>query len=330
MKKLKGTHKQSKYFTIMLIPDSSAKVRRLHVPYWVLGVLGVPFVCILLIAGLFQTKVVNLENLLNHSNARLSETIDEKGRLQDSLTAVIPDVAPPLEQTPEQPVHEPDEEMIAEILERLDSIDYLKHGIIGVFNELAASDVPFHFDEDTLYGGVIRAQGGAITGGPEDIIAELDNILLSEMASMQTLSEIAEDIEAYFMARPSGWPVASTNIGSEFGFRVSPFTGGGLEMHEGVDFSMPEGSEVYATAYGVVTFAGLNTGGFGYLVIITHDFDYDTYYAHNSEVLVSVGDEVSRGQLIALTGNTGRSTSPHLHYEVRNNNLPQNPRDYLE
>ena len=100
-------------------------------------------------------------------------------------------------------------------------------------------------------------------------------------------------------------------------------------MHEGIDLPAPIGTGVYATAYGVVSFAGWNSGGFGFLVIIEHDFDYSTYYAHNSEVLVTVGEEVSRGQRIALSGNSGRSTNPHCHYEVRNNGLPQNPRGYL-
>ena len=334
MKKIKSKHKQSKYFTIMLIPESSAKVRRLHIPYWLLSVLGIPFICLLVIVVLFQTRVVNLENLLDHSSLRLSETIDEKGRLRESL---LSSDAPSISIAPQmviEPLAEPDdsnEAKMAEILARLDTIDGMKQGIITVFKDLAALEaLPFLFDENTLSGGIIRAQGGAYAGGPEDIIAELDVILSDEVVDLQALVVLAEDIEAYFRARPVGWPVTSRNVGSEFGFRLNPFTGRGLEMHEGIDISVPVGTRVYATAYGVVSFAGWNTGGFGYLVTIEHDYDYSTYYAHNSSVLVSEGDEVARGQLIALSGNTGRSTSPHCHYEVRNNGIPVNPRGYLE
>jgi len=320
----------------MLIPDSSAKVRRLHIPYWMLSVLGIPVLCILVVAVLFQTKVVNLESLLDYSNTRLNETIDEKYRLSESLRTVVEVnygiTASEPEPKPEtvQAQQEFDEQRIAEILARLDTIDGMKHGIIKVFKDLAASDVPFLFDESTLSGGVIRAQGGAYAGGPEDVIAELESILSEEIVNVQALTDLAEDVEAYFKARPSGWPVASQNVGSEFGYRVNAFSGVGLERHEGIDISAPVGTEVYATAYGVVSFAGWNTGGFGYVVVIQHDFDYSTYYAHNSEVLVSEGEEIARGQLIALSGNTGRSTSPHCHYEVRNNDLPQNPRSYLD
>ena len=145
---------------------------------------------------------------------------------------------------------------------------------------------------------------------------------------MQALHILAGDLETYFRALPTGWPVTSREVGSEFGNRVDPF-GQGLEMHEGIDINVPVGTEVFATAYGVVAFAGWHTGGYGFLVIIEHDFDFTTYYAHNSELLVTAGEEVSRGQAVALSGNTGRSTSPHLHYEVRNNGIPMNPRGFL-
>jgi murein DD-endopeptidase MepM/ murein hydrolase activator NlpD len=336
MKKNKGTHKQSKYFTIMLVPDSAAKVRRLRIPYWVLSVVGIPFVCILIVAVLFQTRVVNLESLLDQSAMRLSETIDENDSLRESLLSAeanheMRNDPPPLEQSPVLIQYVTNEAEIAELLERLEAIDGMKQGIISVFNELSEHETfPFMFDEDTLRGGVVRAQGGAYAGSPEDIIAGLDSVLLEKLIDMLALIELAEDLEAYFRARPTGWPVFARNIGSEFGYRLNAFTGYGLERHDGVDISVPEGTDVFATAYGVVTFAGWHTGGFGYLVIIEHDFDYETYYAHNSEVLVAVGDEVVRGQAVALSGNTGRSTSPHCHYEVRNNGLARNPRGFLD
>jgi murein DD-endopeptidase MepM/ murein hydrolase activator NlpD len=338
MKKAAVKHKQSRHFTIMLVPDSSAKVRKVHIPYWVLSVLGIPFLCILVIVVLFQIRVLNLESLLDNSAMRLSETLDAKGRLTQTLVSTTENPAPrqnpvaPPEPLPEPvPVHSDDyEQRMTEMLDRIGTIDEIKHGIISIFKELAALDIPFDFDEDTLSGGVVLAQGGAYTGSLGEIYDELEIVLSNDILDMLALSELAEELEAFFRARPTGWPVQSRNVVSEFGYRTNPFTGRGLERHDGLDVSVPIGTRIYSTAYGVVTQAGWNSGGYGYVVVIDHGYDYSTLYAHNSVVLVEVGDEVTRGQLIALSGNTGRSAAPHCHYEVRLDGLPQNPRGYLE
>jgi len=331
-----GKHKQSKCLTLMLVPDSSAKVRSIRISYWTLSILAIPLVSIMIIVGLFQTRVFALESLLDFSASQLSATVDEKDRLRETLLDNEVS-AEPYERHNEQAVPEEEaytggitEEQLEYVLARLSVIDGMKDGIIGVFNDIAAMEaVPFLFDESTLSGSVVRAQGGQYTGGPENVIAELDSILAGSLDSMSALTGLAEGLEEYFGARPSGWPVTEGQVTSEFGYRPNPFTGRGLEMHDGIDIGVPVGTEVFATAPGVVEFAGWHTMGFGYLVVIVHDFGYSTFYAHNSEVLVTLGQEVERGQVIALSGNTGRSTAPHVHYEVRHNGVPINPRQFL-
>lgn len=108
---------------------------------------------------------------------------------------------------------------------------------------------------------------------------------------------------------------------SRFGYR-------GREFHEGIDIAVPWGSNVYAADGGVVEFVGW-LGGYGKLIIINHQNGYKTYYGHLSRFLVSPGQKVAKGQLIAKSGSTGRSTGPHLHFEVRKNGVPQNPLAYL-
>jgi len=321
----------------MLIPDSSAKVRRLRIPHWLLGALGIPFLCILVLVVLFQTRIINLENLLDHSATRLNQTLDEKGRLMEALDSAGNTVVTP-QQVSAPPAAEPErneldkaeyERQMAELLTRVEAIDGIKQSIINAFLDFAELEIPFRFDKDTLSGGVSQAVGGAYTGSLKETLEELDVVLSEDLRDMIALVGILEELEDYFKARPVGWPVHERQIGSEFGYRLNPFTGRGMEMHEGVDIGVPVGTEVYATAYGEVLYAGWNSGGYGYLVVIKHGHDYSTYYAHNSEVLVTVGEEVARGQLIALSGNSGRSTSPHCHYEVRLDDLPQNPGEYL-
>lgn len=114
---------------------------------------------------------------------------------------------------------------------------------------------------------------------------------------------------------------ARGRISSSFGSRWG-------RMHEGLDIAMPVGTEVKASDGGRITFAGTK-GGYGKIVIINHENGYETRYAHNSKLLVNAGDRVYKGEVIAKSGNTGRSTGPHLHFEVRKNGAPVNPRGYI-
>ena len=116
---------------------------------------------------------------------------------------------------------------------------------------------------------------------------------------------------------PNGLPAQFERVNSDFGSRVHPVTKK-KAMHRGVDLKMKKGTPVYATADGIVETAGTdNKGGFGKIIRIQHSFGFRTYYAHLNKLLVRPGEYVVKGQQIAESGNTGRSTGPHLHYEVR-------------
>lgn len=117
-----------------------------------------------------------------------------------------------------------------------------------------------------------------------------------------------------------------TRLASGFGRRIDPVYHR-LKMHEGMDFTAPVGTEIFVTGNGVVTFVGWQQG-YGNLVKVDHGFGYETRYAHLSRYKVKVGQKVTRGDVIAFVGNTGKSTGPHLHYEVRYKGEPQNPQNY--
>ena len=108
---------------------------------------------------------------------------------------------------------------------------------------------------------------------------------------------------------------------------VSPWNGD-RAMHNGIDIATSPGAAILAPADGVVVFNGTR-GGYGKMLIIDHGYGVETRYGHNQENFVTVGQKVARGQKIATVGNTGRSTGPHLHYEVRLNGIPENPRRYI-
>jgi murein DD-endopeptidase MepM/ murein hydrolase activator NlpD len=121
---------------------------------------------------------------------------------------------------------------------------------------------------------------------------------------------------------------AAVRYTSGFGYRRDPKTGG-RRMHNGADFAGAHGTDIFATADGVVTHAGWQSG-FGKLVTIQHAFGIETRYAHNTNIRVKVGQRVSRGDHIADMGSTGRSTGTHLHYEIRVSGRPVNPMIYIK
>ncbi|MEW5847864.1 MAG: M23 family metallopeptidase [Myxococcota bacterium] len=147
-----------------------------------------------------------------------------------------------------------------------------------------------------------------------------------QTASLRQLMAYYEGREVLLRSTPSMFP-AQGWVTSEFGVRDDPYTAE-RTMHSGMDLAGREGSPVLAPADGVVTFAGTK-GGYGNLIILEHGHGYTTTYGHLSKILVKVGERVKRGHHIGAVGNTGRSTGPHLHYEVRINGIPVNPRLFV-
>jgi len=123
-------------------------------------------------------------------------------------------------------------------------------------------------------------------------------------------------------------PIKQGRRTSGFGNRKDPFDEQRYQFHKGIDIACPIGTEVFAARSGRVTFSGYN-GGYGVTVIIEHELGYQSIYGHLSKPLVKVGQRVKAGSLIALSGNTGRTTGPHLHFEVRKNRKPINPDSLL-
>lgn len=128
----------------------------------------------------------------------------------------------------------------------------------------------------------------------------------------------ANHAQANRMAKDWQWPLKKISITSMYGKR-------GRRFHEGVDLRAPSGTPVFAAADGEVMYSGARISGYGKMVVVKHDKDLVTVYAHNSKNLVRKGEKVKRGQKIALSGNTGRTSGPHLHFEVRSGVQPLDP-----
>lgn len=159
----------------------------------------------------------------------------------------------------------------------------------------------------------------------------LRSIDLNEQAKevgdrLENVYQFNGEAEYFWSSLPMIAPVQGW-VTSDFGLRRSPLSGR-RQLHEGVDIASTYGSAVIATGDGVVTFAG-RYGGLGQKIVLDHGYGLATVYGHNSQILVSDGERVERGQIIARVGSSGRSTGPHLHYEVLVNGIPIDPRHFL-
>jgi murein DD-endopeptidase MepM/ murein hydrolase activator NlpD len=144
--------------------------------------------------------------------------------------------------------------------------------------------------------------------------------------SLRALGRFVERTRPVLLSMPFRWPVRGP-LNSRFGQRQSPWTGE-PEFHRGLDISAGRGTPVYAPATGTVYFAG-NGGEYGNIVILDHGHELRSLYGHLQEMRVKPGEHVERGQVIALTGNTGRTSGPHLHYEIQVRGQAVDPRQYL-
>lgn len=174
----------------------------------------------------------------------------------------------------------------------------------------------FDFDSVPAMGGPESLMEGALASSPE-ITGMLDSLMSQIKDRERQLSVLESLISTRNLSRqivPDGRPVLQGWISSYFGQRTDPFTGRNV-YHRGIDFAGPAGSQVVAVAAGVVTYAK-ERFGYGRTVEINHGNGLVTRYAHNQKLLVAVGDTIQKGQTVALIGSTGRSTGPHLHFEV--------------
>lgn len=177
--------------------------------------------------------------------------------------------------------------------------------------------------------------GESVTLGKFDLSRPIETGACEEKLRPEIRHDLAELEQVdKFLATKESLVASTPELAPLFGRMTSNFgirrwrRSGHSENHEGIDIAVPRGTPVYAPGEGVVTFAG-RKGDYGNLVELDHGTGYGTRFGHLSQIDVEVGDRVMKGQIVGLVGSTGRSTGPHLHYEVRMNGIPVNPIDYL-
>lgn len=287
----------SRHFTLMIIPASGDQVRRLVIPRWMLVACLVVSALSLSVIGYVASDytVLNSNQIeLMRLQAENSEQRQEFQRLAMEFSDLRQELV-----------------VLAETDARIRLLTDMTSSV---------SDVPV---------GI----GGAPEADELNNLSALQKQINSMRLAIDLRRESQEEIRSLFNdqqsisgSTPQGWPTKGW-MTSYFGMRKSPYTGR-RKMHEGLDIAANTGTPVIATADGVVARIE-TTSGYGKTVIIDHGYGYRTLYAHNSKFLVKRGQKVSRGDKIAQVGNTGRSTGPHVHYEILLNGVPIDPRKTL-
>lgn len=322
-------HKKSKYVTIMIVPEvGTSKVKSLKVGRWVWYTLGITTTVIVGGLVISSFKISAFDNVMSSINSELkmkevinSELSYEKNKIQNSLQNEKTNYKSELENL---------EKKAEEVEKKLQELEKMKEDI---YNKISSKNVPIEIpsnDIQTAMGG--PAMDIPNTNSEEQVNFVFDKLIYSLDNVTTEFSQLSGQINKlmpYFEAYPSIFPVEG-KFTSPVGYRANPFyTYSNAEYHSGLDIKADTGTDVKATGAGVVTFSGYQ-GSYGYLVTINHGYGFETRYGHNSELLVSVGDTVKRGDILSKSGSTGRSTGPHVHYEIRLNNKVQNPFDYVE
>lgn len=216
---------------------------------------------------------------------------------------------------------------IAELQARLTRIEALGQRV-AVRADL--NDGEFDFSSAPAVGGPLRnnGEGSFLSTEMSQRLNQLDSQISDRQVQLNMLSALMFDQQLRDDASPSGLPAGSGWVSSHYGMRVDPFTGDEA-WHNGVDIAGREGTPVLAVASGVVTYTD-QSSTYGNVIEITHDSGLVTLYAHNKELFVELGEIVRKGQEIAAMGTTGRSTGPHVHFEVYKNGRSVDPASYIQ
>jgi murein DD-endopeptidase MepM/ murein hydrolase activator NlpD len=298
---------KSQIFTVIVVSDHSQAVRKFRVPRRLLQKAvwgGLGFTAVALFVGIHYLTLLSAAS----ENAVLRE---EKEQLRSQVLLVQEKVA-----------------HIGATLDRVERFDAKLRTAVSSLQDpvrnLAIGPVGTP-EPETVPAGPVPAAEQNLKALPGRLGSMEADAARSER-SLRQLQEYFDDQRSLLASTPSIWPTRGW-VTSDFGTRVDPYSED-RKMHEGLDVATPHGQQVSSPSDGVVVFNGVE-GGYGKVLVIDHGYGVKTRYGHLSETFVRVGDRVKRGDKVAGVGNTGKSTGPHLHYEVRVNGIPENPRKFI-
>ncbi len=303
----------NRFYTLLLVPEKSSAVRKWILPSWVFrgGLIGfvllLILIAIMLIDYAYILGQIQENKDLKVENRRLRQQVqiyEQKIASVESTLDRIQTFSTRLK-------------VITNIEERESITTSLNQNPPDAATNIGTIAKPKDPESRTLLDDRERL---------EERFSLLAHKTLNAEAELHDLYELLADQKQFLYALPTRKP-APGEFTSGFGVRKAPY-GGSDKMHEGLDVANYVGTPIYATAFGTVYFAGQKPG-YGQTIILDHGYGLTTLYGHTRSILVKSGQKVKRGQKIALMGNSGRSTGPHVHYEVRVNDIPVDPISYV-
>ena len=299
-------------YTLMIVPHHGKSVLRLTVPIQLIkaaaAVLGI--FCAVMVGAYFNTYF-NYREVAHAASAERSE-LEQLRTVNARQAQQIDELA----------------QATAVLQEDMTRLNQLDSELRRLVNSEESSSVSRSANRPSLPGGqggpAVKPQVQQLNG----LVQELQAAAKERQQSLQDLKETLLYQKAQQAVTPSIWP-ASGEVTSRFGWRSSPWGGGGGDWHPGIDIAGSYGTPIYAAADGYVVSSAWNSGGYGNLVEIDHGNGIVTLYGHNSQNVALSGSRVKKGDLIAYMGSTGASTGTHLHYEVRVNGTAVNPASFL-
>lgn len=298
----------NRFYTLMIIPEGSSRSRQIVIPAWLFraAMFILPILILISITLFLDYRFVAsqvYENReLQSENRRLRQNVQLFQNRMESMESSLERI-------------ENFSARLKMITNLMDKDQLSKHLELPLPN--ASTNVAFE-----------NPDGEKIVPTAED--EAFENITRQSLTleqSLHDLYELLSDQKSFLTALPTKKP-AEGYFTSGFGVRVSPMGDGAEKMHEGLDIANRIGTPIHAPAQGTVVFAGRKSG-YGLIVILDHGYGLETWYGHTSRVLVKPGQLIKRGQSIALIGTSGRSTGPHVHYEVRVHGIPVDPLAYI-
>ncbi len=299
-------------YTILVVPDRSAQTRKFRVQkkllvrtaaalgVLLLAAIGMVIHYFYVVGQVVENRALREENaqlrtqvkLIHEKVASVTDTLDRVERFDQKLRALTQ-------------LNDPERNLAV--------------GPLPAADHLQGDEAP---DE-------VIGNHSAIPEDPTFLPSKLDSLsseASQEEERIQETTRLLENQKDLLASTPSLWPVRGW-LTSTFGVRLDPYTAE-RTMHVGLDIANAVGTPVVSPADGVVIFDGTE-GGYGNVLVIDHGYGVRTRYGHLEKIDVKLGEHVKRGQRVAKVGNTGRSTGPHLHYEVRVNGIPEDPRKFI-
>jgi murein DD-endopeptidase MepM/ murein hydrolase activator NlpD len=318
--------------TVIVVPNFERKVRRFRTTKATICLVLIAIICAMCALYLWRewTKQIYDEQVVRLANQLTDERISHNDALTEK-EATIEALQQKIIQLTEQT------EEVRSKLAELQQLELILISLTGV----SLSDIYFdeEMNEQEAADSSLRASGGAYIPAEEEGIMELAaetgtalsqlSISLSRMSDkLAALIEEIEHLRYLSSITPTIWPTSGRRISSGYGYRIDPFTRRSA-FHSGIDIEGKLNDDVYATAAGTVAETGYNST-LGNYIIIDHTLGIRTLYGHLRKILVDENASVDKGDRIGLMGSTGRSTGPHLHYEVHRNGETVDPGPYLQ